>query len=209
MASDAVTLIMNDHRVLDGLFEQLLSGSGERRALVAEVTARLTAHARAEESQVYPAVKAADPGEEAEVDHAYHEHDEAVHLLGKVRNLIDSPHFEQALTEFVAAVRHHVEEEETEVLPALRDAVDAATLEQLGEAFERARLDDLRVAGIEARPTRGDVADEPPADAPATPADDLADATREELYEMAREADIPGRSRMNKEELTEALREQR
>jgi len=33
----------------------------------------------------------------------------------------------------------------------------------------------------------------------------LSDLSREELYDQAREADIPGRSEMNKEELIEAL----
>jgi hypothetical protein len=198
MGTDAVTLIQDDHRLLESLFQRLQAGEGDRRALVDEVAARLTAHATAEEEEVYPALTAAEPDEEAEVEHAYREHDEAVHLLVKVVNLVESPHFEQALDELVEAVRHHVEEEEDEVLPALRDAVDARTLARLGEAFDRVRASALRAAGVE------DV--QVPA-GPA-PAEDLGDATRDELYELAKEAEIPGRSSMNKEELTEALREQ-
>jgi len=196
MAADAVTVIKDDHRRLERLFARLQSGEGDRRALVEEVVARLTAHARAEETEVYPEIAMLTPEEEAEVGHAEHEHQEAEHLLTKVVNLIDSPHFERALTDFVEAVRHHVEEEENEVLPALEKAVDGATLEQLGEAFEGTRRTMLQAAGYR--------------DATASPGDlatDLADATREELYEMARRADIPGRSGMNKEALAEALRE--
>lgn len=196
MAPDAVTLIKNDHRILEGLFEQLEAGSGDRRALVEEVVARLTAHAYAEEREVYPATIKADPQEQDEVDHAYHEHHEAEHLLKKVHNLIESPHFDQALTEFVASVKHHVQEEETKVLPALQKAVDAATLERLGAAFEQARARELGEAGFAPEAGSGQ------------PADNLAEATRDQLYGMAKEADIPGRSSMNKDELTEALREQ-
>lgn len=36
--------------------------------------------------------------------------------------------------------------------------------------------------------------------------DDLAELTRDELYERARAADIPGRSDMNKDEFIRALR---
>lgn len=197
MASDAVQLIKDDHRVLEGLFDRLEAGEGDRRALIQEVAARLTAHSRAEEREVYPAVKEADPGEGDDVDHSYHEHQEAEHLLRKVRNLIDSPHFDQALTEFVAAVKHHVEQEETQVLPALKKSVDAATLQQLGEAFSQARAEQLRETGLAEPGTGG-----------AQEGDDLAEATRDELYDMAKQADIPGRSAMNKNELAQALREQ-
>jgi Hemerythrin HHE cation binding domain/Rho termination factor, N-terminal domain len=198
MASDAVTLIKNDHRLLEDLFAQLKAG-GDRVALLTEVAARLEAHARAEETEVYP-VLARAAGEKAEVEHGTYEHLEAEHKLRKVRNLIGSPHFDQALDEFVAAVGHHVQEEESELLPALAKATDKKHLERLGAAFERARLDELSTAGYEPAPQFDDLAD-------AT-RDELADATRDELYEKAKEADIPGRSGMTKEDLVEALREQ-
>ncbi|HEY0485906.1 MAG TPA: hemerythrin domain-containing protein [Mycobacteriales bacterium] len=197
MATDVVTLIQEDHRLLEGLFAALQAGEGDRRAVVDEVAARLNAHSRAEEREVYPAITKADPGENEEVDHGYSEHREAEHLLEKVRNLVESEHFEQALTEFVDAVTHHVEEEESEILPALRKAVDAKTLRQLGDAFAAARARELEKAGLAAGVSAADA-----------PADDLGDATRDELYEKAKEADIPGRSGMKKDELAEALREQ-
>lgn len=191
MAQDAVTLIENDHRLLEQLFGQLRAGEGDRRELVAEVHARLAAHARAEEGEVYPAIAKAAAGKE-EVEHGTYEHLEAEHKLRKVRNLIGSPHFDQALEEFVAAVGHHVREEESELLPALRKATDKQTLERLGAAFERVRLDELSTYGYEAAPDAAG-----------------AGATRDELYEQAKKAGIPGRSQMTKDELIEALREQR
>jgi hemerythrin superfamily protein len=190
--TDAVTLIKNDHRLMEQLFSRLKSGDGDRRTLVSEVAARLSAHARAEEAEVYPVI-AKSAGEKQEVEHGTYEHFEAEHKLGKVRNLIESPHFDQALEEFVAAVDHHVQEEESELLPALEKAADKKTLNRLGAAFERARLDELATAGYE------------DALIAESGADDLAEATRDELYERAKKADIPGRSQMNKEQLMEAL----
>lgn len=38
--------------------------------------------------------------------------------------------------------------------------------------------------------------------------DELESASREELYDLAREHDLPGRSRMRREELVEALRDE-
>jgi hemerythrin superfamily protein len=196
MASDAVSLIEQDHREMEALFDRVLAGDGDRQALVDEITARLTAHARAEEEEVYPAITKADPSEEAEVDHAYDEHHEAEHLLRKARNLVATAHFEDAFTAFVGAVKHHVQEEETEVLPALRDAVDAKTLVRLGAAFDRVRRDLLGAPVTTVPPEASAVPDEP-----------AEDATRDELYEMAKRADIHGRSTMTKQELAEALRD--
>jgi hemerythrin superfamily protein len=189
MTADAVSMIEQDHRELEALFDRVIAGDGDRQALVDEVTMRLTAHARAEEQEVYPAITKADPGEEPEVKHAYDEHHEAEHLLREARNLVASPHFEEAFTAFVAAVKHHVEEEESQVLPALRKAVDAGTLDRLGTAFDRARRELLGAA------------------ARATTVELPADATRDELYEMAKKADIHGRSSMTKQELADALRD--
>lgn len=184
MATDAVTVIMNDHRRMERLFEQLQSGEGDRVALLNECAARLTAHSHAEEQRVYPAIEAADPSEAEEVHHGTDEHHEAEKLLHQLQRMEPAgSEFEAKLTEFIDAVKHHIEEEESELLPALRAAVDQQTLEELGRTFENIRTQELRVAGI---------------------ADDSV--TREELYAEAQDADISGRSSMSKDELAQALR---
>jgi hemerythrin superfamily protein len=223
MATDAVTLIMNDHRLLESLFQRLQAGEGDRQALLAEVEARLTAHSRAEEREVYPAIKKTDAVEADEVDEAYHEHEEAMQLLTQAKERMDAPEFEAAFTEFVDAVTHHVEEEETDVLPALEEAVDAKTLDRLGEAFERVRAEELSNLGVGA-----DAGGAGGSEARSGAAGGSrgrsgggggggkeakrgagTEASREELYEKAKKADIAGRSKMSKEELAEALREMR
>lgn len=124
MASRAATPTI-DKQPTEELFARLKAAEGDRSKTVAELTARLAGQPR-----------------------------DIEHRLRKVQNLIESPHFDQALTELIAAV----------------DGTDVAT----------------------ARP----------------PADEVAEATRDELYEMAKEADISGRSRMTKDELSKALRQQ-
>src|ERR1041385_6051361 len=61
MGTDAITLIKNDHRLMEKMFDQLRSGKGDRRALLVEVAARLAAHSHAEEMKVYPALQQANP----------------------------------------------------------------------------------------------------------------------------------------------------
>jgi hypothetical protein len=90
------------------------------------------------------------------------------------------------------------------VLPAIRDAVDAATLRRLEAAFAKERAQELKNAGNAApeQSQEGDSVD--------TAEDDrFASATRDELYEMAKKADVPGRSSMTKDELADALGKQR
>ena len=66
-------------------------------------------------------------------------------------------------------------------------------MEELGRAFEQARVGHLHQAGF----------DEPDTEPTGH---DLGEMTREELYKMAKDADIPGRSAMNKDQLSQALR---
>ncbi|MFI5839341.1 hemerythrin domain-containing protein [Catenuloplanes sp. NPDC051500] len=186
---DAVEAIKQDHQRMEQVFAKLEAGDGDRRALLTEVENRLEAHSHAEEQEVYPAIKKAAPDEADEVDHGYDEHSEAESLLHKAISLADSPDFDDALQEFLEAVRHHVEEEETELLPALADAVDEAELERLGTAFETKRHAELQESGLD------------------DGAHDLDDMTRAELYEEAKRAEVPGRSHMTKDELKDSLQD--
>jgi hypothetical protein len=43
------------------------------------------------------------------------------------------------VTELEQAVRHHVQEEETDLLPKTREALDPSRLEQMGKDFEAAK----------------------------------------------------------------------
>jgi hemerythrin superfamily protein len=186
MGSDAVTLIKNDHRLMEQLFEKMRTRKSERAALVKECVARLSAHSWAEEERVYPAVVQADPPERGEVYHGVEEHHEAERLMHQLEDTDpNSPKFESVLEEFVAAVKHHVEEEETKILPALAESVEPEKLRELGAAFEERRLAVLAEHGLGGGPTR------------------------DELYEQAKEAQVPGRSKMSKEELAQAVREGR
>jgi hemerythrin-like domain-containing protein len=188
---DAVEAIKQDHQRMEQVFAKLEAGDGDRRALLTEVEHRLEAHSHAEEQEVYPAIKKAVPDEADEVDHGSDEHSEAESLLHKAISLADSPDFDDALQEFLEAVRHHVNEEESELLPALADAVDDGELERLGTAFEKKRQEELREAGLD--------------DDGAGAAHDMDEMTRAELYEEAKRAEVQGRSQMTKDELKDAL----
>ncbi|WP_426511109.1 hemerythrin domain-containing protein [Dactylosporangium sp. McL0621] len=144
MASDAVTLITNDHRMMEQLFDRLRAADGDRQLLLDECAARLTAHSHAEEQQVYPQLPSPDDAHRGADEH--HEAERLLHDLQRISP--EGPDFEDKLEEFIAAVHHHVEHEETVLLPGLRDALTPERLNELGMAFEEVRIAELAVAGI-------------------------------------------------------------
>src|SRR4051812_28747936 len=114
---------MADHRDIEMIFEKLKVQPENRPALVAELAAKFVAHARAEEAEVYPELAKAAPSEAPEVHHGIEEHHEAEELLAKLMaDDPDKPEFLVILQKMVAAVGHHVEEEESEILPSLAKA---------------------------------------------------------------------------------------
>ena len=143
---DVVTAITNDHRLMETLFERLRVDERDRAALIAEVRARFTAHSVAEEEHVYPELTDRKPDEADEVEHGVHEHREAEEKLTALERAGDAD-FHRALDEFIAAVQHHVEEEESTILPALQESMTDDRLDDLGEAFEERRKKELRTSG--------------------------------------------------------------
>jgi hemerythrin superfamily protein len=181
MDSNVVDLIMNDHRELERIFDQLMTQPDKRPTLVPVMIALLTAHSRAEEAEVYPA--AASSGGTKDVEHSQKEHLEADQLAAEVAETdYDSAEFGPALQKLVDAVKHHVEEEESTVLPGMRENLEAGRLDELGEAFLRSRKEHL-----------GDMPE---------------DITKAELQQQAANAGISTGSGMSKEELKSKLEEE-
>jgi hemerythrin superfamily protein len=176
---DVVDLIEKDHREVERLFERLRTSPADRPLLLPVLRGLLIAHSRAEESEVYPVARD-EAGEVDEVAHSQEEHEEAERLLEALTVADpDTPEFETRLTELVDAVTHHVQEEESTVLPGMRARLSDERRRALAEAFTVERAKHL--------------GDEP------------GDATREELVIRARNAGIAGAADMTKEELRRRL----
>ena len=179
MDGDVVDLIMQDHREVERLFEELTTHPEKRPLLVPTLTTLLTAHSRAEEAEVYPVARD-EAGEADEVAHSQEEHAQAEHLLARLADADpQSTKFDKVLTELVDAVTHHVEEEESKLLPGMRERLDDKRRAELGRAFAADREHHMGQ-----RP---------------------GEATKEELLIQARNAGISGESTMTKKELAERL----
>ncbi|MEV5935136.1 hemerythrin domain-containing protein [Streptomyces sp. NPDC093250] len=135
--SDVVELILQDHRRMEDLFRRMRSVEADRAAALHEFAHLLIAHALAEESKVYPALKRYKNIDDEEVEHGEHEHDEGNKaLLGllEVRD-VGSEEWDAKLEELVEAVTHHADEEERTILNGARENVAMERREELGAAF--------------------------------------------------------------------------
>jgi iron-sulfur cluster repair protein YtfE (RIC family) len=152
----------SQHRMVEDLLHKLESESDTTRQqrLVDELIAALTEHMEIEESQVYPGLQRVDPeiATEADVEHRL-----AREGISTLQSMVGMPGFGAAVAMLQAGIEHHVQEEEGEAFPKLR--------EELGLSPSK------------------------------------AGATKQELYEEAKQAGVEGRSQMTKDELAEAVSE--
>ncbi|HUS22103.1 MAG TPA: hemerythrin domain-containing protein [Aeromicrobium sp.] len=176
---NVVDLILTDHRELKRLFDQLQNQPDARATTLPVMVSLLTAHSRAEEAEVYPAAN--DAGVDKDVEHSQKEHLECDQLAADLAaTAVDAPDFEDKLSKLVDAVTHHMEEEETTVLPEMRSLLSAERLDELGEAFLASREAHL-----------GKMPE---------------DITKDELEQQAANANLSGASAKSKEELTQDLK---
>ena len=139
MAQDAVALIRSDHRTVEELFGEF-EQAGDRayktkQALVEQITQELEVHATIEEETFYPAVqaKARKDGKEL-IDEAVEEHHLVRVTLGELAGLTpEDDAFDAKVQVLIENVRHHVEEEESEMLPQAEKLLGKEELARLGE----------------------------------------------------------------------------
>ena len=109
----------------------------EREQMVAELVTKLSAHMDAEESIVYPPVKA-EVGEEDE-EEAEIEHGLAREGLDKVQQMVEMPGFGAAVEMLKGGISHHVKEEETQLLPELKESLERDEWLAIGDALVEAK----------------------------------------------------------------------
>ena len=137
--NDPMRILKADHREAEKLFDKLADSEegSERQQLVDELTLKLTAHMEIEESIVYPSVREAvgqEDEEEAEVEHGL-----AREGLDKLNSLVDVPGFGAAVEMLRGGIMHHVNEEENELLPELKDAISREEWAAMGDALAAAK----------------------------------------------------------------------
>jgi hemerythrin superfamily protein len=127
-STDAIALLEADHRAVEKLFEAFEKASDDDLAAKGTLAQRaceeLTVHAMIEEEILYPAAhKALKKNDEIDVDEAYVEHFLVKTLIAKFDSLKPGDHgFDATFKVMSELVKHHVEEEESELFPELRES---------------------------------------------------------------------------------------
>ncbi len=131
-APDAIALLEADHREIEDLFDQYeaAQGLGQKGQLATQICLALKVHAQIEEELFYP--RARDKTGDAElVDEAIIEHMGAKTLIAQVEAMKPGqPLYDARIKVLSEQVRHHVEEEESELFPEVRET--RMDLEALG-----------------------------------------------------------------------------
>lgn len=147
----ATSLLEDQHRKVEALFEKLETG-GADAAVLEELANSLAAHMAIEQDIFYPAIKEVDSDL---VNESFEEHSIAEVALKRLLATEEGDDsFDARVTALKELIEHHVEEEEEELFPAVEKALSAETLEKLGTVMAR-RFAEVLSAGFESAVPQG------------------------------------------------------
>ena len=143
---DAITMLREDHRRVEKLFKEFEklhkkdAGAAEKRKIVDEVVRELSVHAVAEEQVFYPAVREQVEDAVDTVLEGLEEHHIVKWTLSELSGMTgEEERHDAKFMVLMESVRHHVEEEEGEMFPKVREALGRKALTELGERLEQAK----------------------------------------------------------------------
>ena len=133
--TDAIALLKADHKEVDAMFKafEKTDDDAKKQELANNICLALTVHAQIEEEIFYPAAyEALDEDGDDLLDEAEVEHASCKALIAEIEAMsVGEPLFDAKVKVLGEYIKHHVEEEETELFPECRDA--KMDLKALGE----------------------------------------------------------------------------
>lgn len=136
--TDVVSFLMEQHRQIKVLFNEVTAASGKEREKAFYALRRLLAvHETAEEQVVHPAARRALANGDAVVEARLEEENAAKKVLASLEDLdVDSMEFVTKFTALKSSVIMHAEMEEQEEFVELAAAIDPDRLESMRKAAE-------------------------------------------------------------------------
>ena len=139
--NDPMRILKQDHSEAKELLTALAESEEgkEREQMAQQLEKALTLHMELEERMLYPLVKeyiGEEDEEEAEIEHRL-----AREGLRTMMSMVDQPGFGAAVEMLKGGIEHHVQEEEGEILPELKEAGRREEWLALGDQVAQAKAD--------------------------------------------------------------------
>ncbi|MCW2831571.1 MAG: hemerythrin [Aeromicrobium sp.] len=144
MSTDAIVLLKKDHQEIRKIFASFEKAGDNAHAtkgkLVDQMIELLTVHTYIENEVMYPRVRDLLPELEDDVLESYEEHHVADVLVVELAAMKpDHERFTAKTTVLIENVSHHIEEEEEEWFPKVREQLSRKTLQEIGAEMIEAR----------------------------------------------------------------------
>jgi hemerythrin superfamily protein len=143
MSQDAIVMLKADHKEIRSLFREFQKSSttpARKEKLVEQMIELLTVHTYIENEVMYPRVRALLPELEDDVLESYEEHHVADVLVMELSGMKASDErFTAKATVLIENVTHHIDEEEQDWFPKVRQGLGRKALQEIGQEMQQAR----------------------------------------------------------------------
>jgi hemerythrin-like domain-containing protein len=146
MSTDAIVMLRDDHKEIRRVFREFERARdatpNKKQRLVDKMMKLLSEHTYVENEVMYPRVRALVPDLEDDILESYEEHHVADLLIEELAVLRpEDERFTAKAMVLVENVRHHMDEEENDWFPQVRDALGRKQLQEIGAQMKQARKD--------------------------------------------------------------------
>ncbi|MCD9199786.1 hemerythrin domain-containing protein [Aeromicrobium wangtongii] len=144
MSTDAIVLLKEDHKHILKTFKDFQDAGDDAHKTKGDLVDRmielLTVHTYIENEVMYPRVRELLPELEDDVLESYEEHHVADVLVMELMGMKPTDErFTAKTTVLIENVTHHIEEEEDEWFPKVREALGRKTLQEIGAEMLEAK----------------------------------------------------------------------
>jgi len=139
VGESALDVLAREHRDLQDHFKQVRDPDANRAAAWLQTVTLMSAHVAVERSFVYPIVKRRRLGGAHLADLLRHDYRSMEHLVVLTeRRKINSPDMPELVTKLLDVFEEHLARCDTELMPALRESLLPAELDDLGVKMQAA-----------------------------------------------------------------------
>jgi hemerythrin-like domain-containing protein len=144
MSTDAIVILKDEHQQIRREFRAYQRTTATQSAVRGEIADKiiglLTAHTYIENEVMYPRVRVLVPTLERDVLESYEEHHVADLLVAEIDAMEPyEERFDAKMSVLIENVQHHMDEEERDWFPRVREALGRKALQEIGRELLRAR----------------------------------------------------------------------